>query len=72
MLRGLGPPILQRPRTEELQTPRPLKKLRSELAPVIQALKKPKVYLKVKCNYSFHIHMVSLMETLCKILYILF
>ena len=64
MLRGLGPPISKRPHTEELQTLRPLKKPRLELAVVTWALKKPKVYLKVKHNYSFHIHMVSLMETL--------
>ena len=48
----------------EVQTPRPLKKSRLELAVVIQAPKKPKVYLKVKCNYSFHVWMVSLVETL--------
>ena len=35
---------------EEAQTPRPLKK--------------PKVYLKVKRNYSFHIQMASLIKTL--------
>ena len=32
--------------------------------PVIQALKKPEVYLKVKRNYSFYFQMASLMETL--------
>ena len=49
---------------EEVQTLRPPKKLRSELAVVIWALKKPKVYLKVKWNYSFCIWMASLIETL--------
>ena len=48
--------------TEEQQTLWPLKRLRSELA-VIWALKKPEVYLKVKQNYSFHVQMASLMET---------
>ena len=56
--------MLKRPCTEEAQTPRPLKKLRLELAVVIQALKKPKVYLKVKQNYSFHVQMAGLIETL--------
>ena len=40
---------------EEVQTPRPPKKLRSELAVVVQAPKKPEVYLKVKRNYSFQV-----------------
>ena len=31
---------------------------------VIWAPKKPKVYMKVKRNYSFHVWMASLMETL--------
>ena len=31
---------------------------------VIWALKKPKVYLKVKWNYLFHVRMASLMENL--------
>ena len=64
MLRCLGPLTSKRPHTEELQTPRPPKKPRSELVAVIQALKKPEVYLKVKHNYSFHVQMVSFMETL--------
>ena len=64
VLRGLGPLILKRPQTEELQTLRPPKKPRSEPAAVIWALKKPEIYLKVKQNYSFRIQMVSLMETL--------
>ena len=34
------------------------------MMPVIWALKKPKVYLKVKRNYSFCIQMAILMETL--------
>ena len=55
---------LKRLYTEEVQTPRPTKKLRSEAVLVIQAPKKPKVYMKVKRNYSFHIQMASLMETL--------
>ena len=54
----------KRPHTEEAQTPRPPKKLRSEPAAVIQAPKKPEVYLKVKQNYSFHVRMASLIETL--------
>ena len=49
---------------EEAQTLRPPKKSRSELVVVIWALKKPEVYLKVKWNYSFHVQMVSLIETL--------
>ena len=49
---------------EEAQTLRPPKKQRTEPAAVIQALKKPKVYLKVKWNYSFHVRMASLIETL--------
>ena len=60
----IGALVIKRPCTEEVQTPRPPKKLRSETMPVIWALKKPEVYLKVKRNYSFHIQMVSLMETL--------
>ena len=47
MLGGLGPSS-KRPHMEEAQTPRPLKKLRSELAAAIWGQKKPKVYLKVK------------------------
>ena len=31
---------------------------------VVQAPKKPKVYLKVKRNYSFHVQMASLIKTL--------
>ena len=54
----------KRPRMEEAQTPRPPKKPRSEPAAVIRALKKPKVYLKVKQNYSFRIRMAGLIETL--------
>ena len=46
-LGGLGP-SLKRPRMEEAQTPRPLKKPRSELVAAIWGPKKPKVYLKVK------------------------
>ena len=49
---------------EEAQTLRPLKKPRLELAAVIRAPNKPKVYLKVKQNYSFHIRMAGLIETL--------
>ena len=49
---------------EEVQTPRPPKKLRLEPAVAIWAPKKPEVYLKVKRNYSFHIWMASLMEIL--------
>ena len=64
VLRGLGPPISKRLGMEELQILRPPKKLRSEPATVVQALKKPEVYLKVKWNYSFCIQMVSLMENL--------
>ena len=64
MLRGSGLPISKTPCIEELQTLRPPKKLRLELVVVIQAPKKPEVYLKVKYNYSFCIHMASLMETL--------
>ena len=50
--------------TEEVQTLRPPKKPRSEPAVVIWVPKKPEVYLKVKRNYSFHIHMARLIETL--------
>ena len=46
----------------EVQTPRPLKKSRLELAVVIQAPKKPEVYLKVKRNYSFYVWMVRRQE----------
>ena len=49
---------------EEAQTPRPPKKLRSEPVVVIQAPKKPEVYLKVKQNYLFHIRMAGLIKTL--------
>ena len=55
---------VKRPRTEEGQTLRPLKKPRLEPAVVIWAPKKPEVYLKVKCNYSFCVRMASLIETL--------
>ena len=54
----------KRPHTEEVQTPRPVKKLRSEPVAVVQAPKKPEVYLKVKRNYSFQVQMVGLIETL--------
>ena len=56
--------MAKRPHTEEAQTPRPPKKLRSELAVVVRALKKPEVYLKVKRNYSLQVQMASLIETL--------
>ena len=55
---------LKRPHTEEAQTPRPLKKPRLEPVVVIRAPRKPEVYLKVKWNYSFHVQMASLIETL--------
>ena len=64
VLGGSGPSLSKRPCTEEVQTPRPPKKLRSETMLVIWAPKKPKVYLKVKRNYSFCVQMASLMETL--------
>ena len=63
-LGGLGTSSAKRPHMEEIQALRPLKKPRSELAVVVWALKKPKVYLKVKCNYSFCVQMASLIETL--------
>ena len=63
MLSSSGPLSLKRLCTEEQQTLRPPKKPRSEPA-VIWAPKKPEVYLKVKQNYSFHVWMASLMETL--------
>ena len=63
MLRGVGS-LLKRPCTEEAQTLRPPKKPRLEPAVVIQALKKPEVYLKVKWNYLFHVQMVGLIKTL--------
>ena len=47
-----------------MQTLRPPEKLRSELRLVIWVLKKPEVYMKVKRNYSFRIHMARLIETL--------
>ena len=56
--------MAKRPCTEEALTPRPLKKPRSELAVVVWAPKKPKVYLKVKRNYLFCVRMASLIETL--------
>ena len=56
--------LVKRPRTEEAQTPRPAKKPKSEPVAVIQALKKPEVYLRVKRNYSFWVQMVSLIKTL--------
>ena len=64
VLRGLGTLSVKRPRTEEVQTSRPVKKLRSEPVAVVQAPKKPKVYLKVKRNYLFQVQMVGLIETL--------
>ena len=64
VLGGSGPLTLKRPHMEEVQTLRPLKKLRLEPVVVIQAPKKPKVYLKVKWNYLFCVWMVSLMESL--------
>ena len=63
-LGGSGPLSLKRLCMEEAQTLRPPKKQRTEPAAVIQAPKKPKVYLKVKWNYSFHVQMASLIETL--------
>ena len=62
-LRGLGPLSAKRPRTEEIQTPRPPKKPRSELVVVVRVLKKPEVYLKVKRTYLFQVQMVSLIKT---------
>ena len=53
---------LKRVQTEEAQTLRPHKKQRMELEVVIQALKKPEVYLKVKWNYLFRVHMVKRKE----------
>ena len=64
MLKGLGLSLLKRPCIKELQTLRPPKKPRPEPVAVIQALKKPEVYLKVKRNYLFCVQMASLMETL--------
>ena len=64
MLGGSGPLSLKRPCMEEVQTLRPLKKLRSEPVVAIQAPKKPEVYLKVKWNYSFCVWMASLVEML--------
>ena len=64
MLGGSGPLSLKRPHTEEAQTLRPPKKPRLEPAVVIRAPRKPEVYLKVKWNYSFHVQMASLIETL--------
>ena len=49
---------------EEVQTLRPPKKPRSEPAVVIRVLKKPKVHLKVKKNYSFCVRMAGLIKTL--------
>ena len=57
-------PELKRALTEPTNTPRPLKRPRSEHVGVIRAPKKPEVYLQVKRNYSFHIHMAGLIETL--------
>ena len=64
MLGGSGPSSSKRPHTKEVQTPRPPKKLRLEPAVAIWVPKKPEVYLKVKRNYSFHIWIAGLMETL--------
>ena len=64
MLGGSGPSSCKRLCTEEVQTLRPLKKPRSELMLVIWALKKPKVYMKVKRNYSSCVRMARLIETL--------
>ena len=55
---------MKRPCTEEAQTLRPVKKLRSEPVAVVQAPKKPEVYLRVKRNYSFWVRMVGLIDTL--------
>ena len=60
----MGPSSTKRPCTEEVQTPRLPKKPRSEPAVVIQAPKKPEVYLKVKRNYLFWVQMASLVKTL--------
>ena len=60
----MGPLMSKRQCMEELQTPRPLKKLRSESSAIIWALKKPKVYLQVKQNYLVQVWMASLMKTL--------
>ena len=64
MLRGSGTLLAKRPRAEEMQTLRPAKKPRSEPVAVVWALKKPKVYMRVKRNYSFRVRMASLIETL--------
>ena len=62
VLGGPGSSSLKRVQTEEAQTLRPHKKQRMELEVVIQALKKPEVYLKVKWNYLFRVHMVKRKE----------
>ena len=54
-LGGSWPSLSKRLCTEAVQTPRPLKKQRMEPVVVIQAPKKPKVYLKAKRNYLFHV-----------------
>ena len=43
----------KRPCMEEVATPRPSKKLRLEPVAIVQAPKKPEVYLRVKKNYLF-------------------
>ena len=64
VLGGLGTLLAKRPPMEETQTPRPAKKPRSEPVAVVQALKKPEVYMRVKKNYSFRVQMASLIKTL--------
>ena len=59
-----GNVVGERPRAEEMQTPRPAKRPRSEPVAVIRVLKKPEVYMRVKRNYLFQVRMVSLIETL--------
>ena len=64
MLGGSWPLTSKRALTEPTNTPRLLKRPRSEHVGVIRAPKKLEVYLQVKRNYLFHVHMARLIETL--------
>ena len=64
MLGGSWPLTSKRALTEPTNTPRLLKRPRSEHVGVIRAPKKLEVYLQVKRNYLFHVRMARLIETL--------
>ena len=45
-------------------TPRLVKKLKSNLSPIVHAPWKLEVYLHIKCNYLFWVQMAGLLDTL--------